>query len=355
MESSMKALGFLLVCLPIYADVVTLKSGRKLEGRIVSDDNAAVVIRTPEGVKTVPRDKIEQVRKSKSVYDAFDDKLAEIKPDDVKSLLKLAAWASSSKLLPESIRLYEKVAALDSNNATAKKAIAEFDKQPVGSNGSGGAAGAGDRRIQVGGKQRVYYLHVPKTYSGQPTPCLIWLHGDGGDRRACTDGITGLADRTGTIVIGGEGENRTWKNFSSDKGCEDDEYLMAALEEVKRQYNVDLVRVFVAGHSRGGTYSSRIGADYWEVFAAAGMHNGVWISQQGSNPKRRTPFFIYHGENDYLAKEYGKGWERAEPEGHEVKRHSIPKAGHEPYVSAYEEMFKWFATRTLPKKILWND
>jgi predicted esterase len=339
----------------LLADVVTLKGGKKYDGRIVSEDESKVVIRTPDGVKTIARDKIESVRKQKSIYDTYDAKLAAVKPDDAKELVKLAQWCASSRLYPESIKLYQKALELDPNNAAAKKAVSEYDTQPVGSGGGGGAPGSFDRGITVRGKPRAYFLHVPKSVGGKPAPCLIWLHGDGGNRRTCTDGITQLAEKYGTIVIGGEGENRTWKDFKSDKGAEDDEYLMAALDEVKRQYNVDLVRIFIAGHSRGATYSSRIGSDYWEVFAAAGIHNGVWITQQGARFPRRTPFFIYSGENDYLAKEYGRGWDRAEAEGHEVKRHTIAGAGHQPYVSAFEEMFKWFQTKTLPKKILWGE
>jgi poly(3-hydroxybutyrate) depolymerase len=329
-------------------DIVTLKGGQKLEGRVISENDAAVVIRTPQGEKKVPRAKVDQVKKCKSIYDTFDAKLADAK--DVKALLQVAAWANSNRLFPEAIAAYRRVLDLDPNNAAAKKATEEFDAQPVGSGGSGGAPGDSDRNV----KGRPYFLHVPKTYAGQPTPVLIWLHGDGGERRTCTDGITQLADKYGYIVIGGEGANRTWKDFKSDKGCEDDEYLMACLDEVKRQYNVDLVRIFLGGHSRGATYTSRMGADYNEVFAAGGMHNGVWITQQGATFKRRTPFFIYHGEKDYLAKEYGFGWLRAEPEGHEVKRHTIAGAGHEPYISAYEEMFRWFKTKTLPKSMLWD-
>lgn len=339
----------------ILADVVTLKGGKKFDGRIVSEDESKVVIRTPEGVKTIARDRIESVRRQKSIYDAFDAKLAAAKPNDAKELVKLAQWCASNRLYPEAQRLYQKVVELEPGHAAAKKAVAEYESQAVGSGGGGGAPGSFDRGLAVRGRQRSYFLHVPKSVVGRPAPCLIWLHGDGGNRRTCTDGIVQLADKYGYIVIGGEGDNRTWKHFKSDKGCEDDEYLMAALDEVKRQYNVDLVRVFVGGHSRGATYTSRIGSDYWEVFAAGGIHNGVWISQPGAKFPRRTPFFIYSGENDYLAKEYGRGWDRAENEGHEVKRHTIAGAGHQPYVSAFEEMFKWFQTRTLPKRFLWGD
>ncbi len=339
-----------------FADTITLKNGGgRLEGRIVAEDEQRVVIRTPQGTIRVARARIESVRKAKSVYDAFDEKAAQVKGDDAKELARLAQWAESNRLLPESVAVYRKVLELDPRHAAARKAVDGYETRPIGSGGRGGGPGSSERKIVVRGKERAVLLFAPKNYAGEPTPLLVWLHGDGGDRRTCADGITQNADKAGFLVIGAEGENRTWKDFKSDKGCEDDEYLMGAIEEAKRQYNVDLVRIFVAGHSRGGTYASRIGADYGELFAAGGLHNGVWISQPGAQLKRRTPFFIYSGENDYLAKEYGRGWDRAEAEGHEVKRHTLAGAGHEPHWSAYEEMFKWFKTRSLPKSVLWGD
>lgn len=346
----MRALVFWLVAVPAFADIVTLKDGRKYDGRLVSEDGRSVTIRTTQGVKTFPREKVESVRKQKSAYDTFDEKLADAK-EDVKALMKVGQWAASNRLYPEAIKAYQKVLSLDPNHAAAKKAIDGFDKQPVGSGGSGGGA-SGERRIAVRGKNRPYYLHVPRTYGGQPAPLLLWLHADGCGRGSYLGVLAPLADKYGFIMVSGEGGG-TWRGWSEGKGSEDDEYLFGAVEETKRLYNVDLTKIFVAGHSRGGTYTSRLGADFPELFAGAAMHNGVWVGHQ--NPKAKTPFFIYTGKNDYLAKEYGNASDHATKLGHEVKRHDVPGAGHEWRNDMFDEMFKWFLTRSLPKKVLWGE
>jgi predicted esterase len=348
MEPVMRVVAFWLIALPAFADIVTLKDGRKFDGRLISEDDNAVKIRTPQGVKTFPRAQVENVRKQKSVYDTFDEKLAEAK-DDVKALIKVGQWAASNKLYPEAVKTYQKVLSIDPNNAAAKKAVDGFDKQPIGSGGSGGG-GSGERRLAVRGKQRPYYLHVPRSYGGQPTPVLLWLHADG--RGSYIGALGPMADKYGFIIVSGEGGG-TWRGWSEGKGSEDDEYLFGAIEETKKLYNVDLTRIYVAGHSRGGTYTSRLGADFPEFFAGAAMHNGVWVGNQ--NPGAKTPFFIYTGEKDYLAKEYGNASDHATKLGHEVKRKDVPGAGHESRHDMFDEMFRWFQTKTLPKRVLWGE
>jgi predicted esterase len=334
------------------ADVVTLKDGRRLEGRVTSETAEAVVVRTLEGTRRVPRDQVSGLRKSKSVYDAFDEKLeaAAKAPDEKKKaeLLKLAAWAAAQRLVPEAARVHRLVLQIDPNHAASKKAVEGFDRQPVPSGGSGGGA-SGDRQA----KGRSYYLHVPSGYSGAPAPLLLWLHADGGNRRMYLGSLAPRADKHGFLILSGEGGG-TWRGWSQARGNEEDLYLMAALDDVKRQFNVDLARVFVAGHSRGATYTSRIGTDYAEIFAGAAMHNGVWTARH-KHPSRKTPFFIYTGEKDYLAKEYGCAADAARSLGHEVEPYTIPGAGHEPRGEAFDKMFQWFAARTLPKSMIWEE
>jgi hypothetical protein len=52
------------LAVPLRADVVALKGGGKIEGRVLSEDDAAeVVIRTVQGTRRVPRAQVESIGK----------------------------------------------------------------------------------------------------------------------------------------------------------------------------------------------------------------------------------------------------------------------------------------------------
>lgn len=155
------------LAIPVWADTVTLKGGGgKLEGRIVSEDETTVVIRTVLGTRRIPRARVESIRKSRSVYDDWDARLAKTRLDDPGDLARLAQWADSNRLLPEALSIWHKVIEIDPGHAAAKKAIDGFEERPVGSNGRGGGPGSFDRKILVQGRERVYHLFVPAAYAG---------------------------------------------------------------------------------------------------------------------------------------------------------------------------------------------
>ena len=97
---------------------------------------------------------------------------------------------------------------------------------------------------------------------------------------------------------------------------------MAMLEEVKNEYNINLTRMYVTGHSAGARYTY-----YWcrsrgGLFAAAGIFGGgksPWLAEKPD--KRKCPVIIYNGELDELVRveEAYEAEKIFKQNGHEVK------------------------------------
>ena len=105
------------------ADVVKTKDGKTYEGRVVSQDDATVVVDTTfDGRKELPRATVTSVDTS---VPPLRDQLAFRVRDatDVPALLKAVDWARSKGFKDELADLWKKVVALEPQNAKARKAL----------------------------------------------------------------------------------------------------------------------------------------------------------------------------------------------------------------------------------------
>ncbi len=117
---------------------------------------------------------------------------------------------------------------------------------------------------------RWYPFYVPKSYTPEtPMPLLVLLHGYSVSNPALLDGYwesafrpPAIAEREGVIVMYGFGRGNTdyWGIGHDD--------IMRGIEGIKRHYNVDEDRVYMAGGSMGGTGTWNIGVRAADQFAA---------------------------------------------------------------------------------------
>lgn len=158
------------------------------------------------------------------------------------------------------------------------------------SGGSGGKPGKFVRPVKIGQTDRKYELRVPPV-DGRPLPVVVLLHGTGSspDYMFYHWGPVAGAE----AILAAPWGNRNW-NFDEN----DDQLVMKMLEDVKREYNVDLTRIFVSGHSRGGFYTFSMGTRYGDIFAAAGVFAGGVGRGPPRTCARKCPFIFYHGELD---------------------------------------------------------
>ncbi len=95
------------------ADVVTLTSGEKLEGKIVSESTRSVRIQTSFGTTDVERSRIARIERGQTPKEVYEERRTALKPSDVAGRWDLAVFCKDSKLTKEWKKLLEEVVALD--------------------------------------------------------------------------------------------------------------------------------------------------------------------------------------------------------------------------------------------------
>ena len=121
----MKKALYLLVLMPalLFADDVYLKGGAKFTGRIVEQTETMVTIDIGDGVVGVATSRIERIVKGRSALDQYDELAGKLREGDVQGWRNLGRWAQQEGLGAQSRQAYEKVIAIDPNDAEARQAL----------------------------------------------------------------------------------------------------------------------------------------------------------------------------------------------------------------------------------------
>ena len=120
--------------------------------------------------------------------------------------------------------------------------------------------------------------------SGYAYPLIVWLHGPGSNEDelrqvmplVSTRNHVGIAPR-GTWNVDGEFGACNWDD-SAEGIAEAGERVADCIAIAKERFNIHADRVFIAGHSTGGTMAHRLGMEFPERFAGA-------ISLSGEVPR----------------------------------------------------------------------
>ncbi len=268
-------------------------------------------------------------------------------------------------------------------------AICAFDnsgKEPnqhrtfgIPSEGSGGKVGTYDDMVTVRSDyessevERYYRVYVPRRYDPSvPTPVMVALGGFSVDMYWLAEftELNRMADRENFIVIYGHPEWRDFGNFDvfswyvylqAYQGDWIDNpdivYMEAVIEEVKELYNIDLSRIYVSGHSRGGALSIIAAFERPDLFAGycaqAGFasSNEYDIRLQELVQTVKVPGILVHGEKDpdVGVRESDRistifsdaNWQYTE----DWLYFKIPNATHEWQSQYNQEMWDWLADR----------
>ncbi|MCK6680810.1 MAG: hypothetical protein L6R30_00145 [Thermoanaerobaculia bacterium] len=121
----MKQFPLLLLLLPgfLLADVIYLKGGGKLSGRIVEQTAEKVVIDIGDGAVGVSMDRVEEIQKGPSPLEEYDAKAAKLDPKDVNGWRNLGQWAVSRGLSNQARAAYQRVLALAPEDPEARRAL----------------------------------------------------------------------------------------------------------------------------------------------------------------------------------------------------------------------------------------
>ena len=113
------------------ADTIHLTDGTHIaDCQITRTTDTMVFLRSPAGDMGVPVSKIERIERERTPYDDFRDKLARLKPDDIRGMYRLANLCRYQEgLRKESDELAAKIFELDSDHTGARKLLGHI---PVG-------------------------------------------------------------------------------------------------------------------------------------------------------------------------------------------------------------------------------
>jgi pimeloyl-ACP methyl ester carboxylesterase len=187
------------------------------------------------------------------------------------------------------------------------------------------------------GKLIPYRLYVPESYDGKTArPLAVLLHGSLGDERYFFSDlfdpqtVKSEAGRRGYLLASVNGRGR----FSGYRDLAADDPLEVA-SAVMRNYQVDPLRIFLAGHSMGGFGAWLVAARKPELFAAiAPMSAGPPAQGDALNSLlekvKLLPTLVVHGAKDGIVPpEFSRKMvEAAKKAGLQVTYLEVPDADH---------------------------
>jgi polyhydroxybutyrate depolymerase len=163
-----------------------------------------------------------------------------------------------------------------------------------------------ERSISVDGTLRTYRLHVPRGYRpDRPIPLLVLLHGHGasGAQIERSTMMSAKADKEGFIAVypDGSGLPHSWQS-------RDVSFIAQLIQQLRRQYNIDSKRIYIAGHSNGGSMAYRLGVELDTLVAGIGVSAGLLSDQLAALPARSAVTLVaVHGRSDTTVPYDGRG------------------------------------------------
>ncbi|MEM8884738.1 MAG: hypothetical protein AAGD14_11760 [Planctomycetota bacterium] len=396
----------LLLCSFSYADVVYLKGGRKLVGKVVSEEGEVVVnpynSSHPEmqlDVVRVPASKVKRiVRTWPTPEQVFERRIAAAESAD--ALVELAAWCAEEKLKAQRLWALERALRLDPDHAAARKALGS--KAPRGrwpdqqqlvrdlfdaeKRAEAWKAIRADRAFphderalrrmlrsqqQKRGEQKDrpvtmradklatgarYTLLVPESYDPlRPTPLVIGLHGGGrggadgklvvGDGWQAMNFYRNQCERRGWICVCPTALEAGWG------GARNNALIDAILDEICALYHIDENRIYLVGHSMGGGGTWVQGARTPERWAAIAPAASYGVRGIADLIKTRTGFYVYHSDDDQrtVVGPVRSAMKPLAGSGDDFVYTELRGQGHAFPRAVVEDIFEFFAVRRLAR------
>lgn len=169
--------------------------------------------------------------------------------------------------------------------------------------------------VNSGGNAYTYQFTVPSSYDGSPLPVVLDFHGIGsnGAQQAVFSGWAAAAELQGFISVqptglsAGGDDRASWElpQFETDER-DDIAMVVDLLADVSSQVCVDPARVYAAGMSNGGFFTSTLVCELSERIAAAISVAGV-THHESCSPDRAVPYLAFHGTADTVVPFNGGG------------------------------------------------
>lgn len=106
------------------ADIIHLKDGRKIEGKILEENRTEVVIETRFGGKRrVEQDRILRIERKRTAKELYESRKKSADEKSADSMYELGKWCKENGLVVESLEAFRKALAVDTNHAEARAAL----------------------------------------------------------------------------------------------------------------------------------------------------------------------------------------------------------------------------------------
>jgi len=116
-------LGVLLTGPAAWADQVFLRGGGSIHGEVVRRTESSVVMEVGPGRMTLPMSRVDRIVATTSDLSIYRERAARLAPGDLAGWLGLARWADGRDLLTQAREAYERIVAVDPENAAANAAL----------------------------------------------------------------------------------------------------------------------------------------------------------------------------------------------------------------------------------------
>jgi predicted esterase len=198
---------------------------------------------------------------------------------------------------------------------------------------------------QIDATEQPYRIYVPSSYDQRhDLPLIFALHGTSGDETTMFEsdtylrgGIKQAAENHGVLLVSPRGRGTT-----EYRGIGEND-IFCVLEDVRKRYRVDDDRIYLTGHSMGGSGTAYLALHHPDIFAAAAPlaagYSYPWLARNA----KRVPFLWIGGADDeeFYHRGVAVGVERMRKFGAPVTLEMLPGEGHRGPVKDFDRVFSW--------------
>jgi len=185
--------------------------------------------------------------------------------------------------------------------------------------------------------KRNFLLYVPSSYDGSnPVPLVLVFHGglNTPENASVRFGVSEKAEEEGFIVVYPDASEimvdcwhfglgwytASWFEEFGRLWVDEKGYVMKIIDKMQNDYNIDINRIYAAGHCNGASMAYYVAALFSDTFAAIASNAGAI----GANlkdfdmvtipePENPVSVIIFHGKKDTHVP-YEGGWDRSQSE-----------------------------------------
>jgi polyhydroxybutyrate depolymerase len=143
--------------------------------------------------------------------------------------------------------------------------------------------------MQFGGANRDYVLHIPPGYDGtKRVPLVFDVHGytSFATEQLMRSKWDKLSDKEGFVLIDPDGVGKSWNAGNCCGSTADDVgFFREMVKKAAAELCIDTKRVYMSGHSNGGSMAYRLACEAADVFAAVNPVCG-WMGLTSCKPSR---------------------------------------------------------------------